>query len=121
MIAIECVRRNLLEIVLQLGRQGPVEIIGNVGFRLARLGDDDFLAGGGAVHQLGEAKLVPYQPARKKRRFGQNLLGITLAYCENREDASGSGMDTEKTNGEPAPPAITSFSPNRSRILSLPN
>ena len=24
-----------------------------------------------------KAKLVPYQPARKKRRFGQNLLGIT--------------------------------------------
>src|SRR6201981_2313485 len=24
-----------------------------------------------------KAKLVPYQPTRKKRRFGQNLLGIT--------------------------------------------
>jgi prevent-host-death family protein len=24
-----------------------------------------------------KAKLVPYQPARKKRRLGQNLLGIT--------------------------------------------
>jgi prevent-host-death family protein len=24
-----------------------------------------------------KAKLVPYQPPRKKRRFGQNLLGIT--------------------------------------------
>ena len=24
-----------------------------------------------------KAKLVPYQPARKKRQFGQNLLGIT--------------------------------------------
>jgi len=24
-----------------------------------------------------KAKLVPYQPARKKRRFGQNLLGMT--------------------------------------------
>ena len=24
-----------------------------------------------------KAKLVPYQPARKKRRFGQNLLGIS--------------------------------------------
>jgi prevent-host-death family protein len=24
-----------------------------------------------------KAKLVPYQPARKKRRFGRNLLGIT--------------------------------------------
>ena len=24
-----------------------------------------------------KAKLVPYQPLRKKRRFGQNLLGIT--------------------------------------------
>ena len=24
-----------------------------------------------------KAKLVPYTPARKKRRFGQNLLGIT--------------------------------------------
>jgi antitoxin (DNA-binding transcriptional repressor) of toxin-antitoxin stability system len=24
-----------------------------------------------------QAKLVPYQPAREKRRFGQNLLGIT--------------------------------------------
>jgi prevent-host-death family protein len=24
-----------------------------------------------------KAKLVPYQPSRKKRRFGQNLLGIT--------------------------------------------
>jgi len=24
-----------------------------------------------------KAKLVPYQPQRKKRRFGQNLLGIT--------------------------------------------
>jgi prevent-host-death family protein len=24
-----------------------------------------------------KAKLFPYQPARKKRRFGQNLLGIT--------------------------------------------
>ena len=23
-----------------------------------------------------KAKLVPYQPSRKKRRFGQNLLGI---------------------------------------------
>jgi prevent-host-death family protein len=24
-----------------------------------------------------QTKLVPYQPAPKKRRFGQNLLGIT--------------------------------------------
>jgi prevent-host-death family protein len=24
-----------------------------------------------------KAKLVPYRPPRKKRRFGQNLLGIT--------------------------------------------
>jgi hypothetical protein len=24
-----------------------------------------------------KAKLVPYQPPRKKRRFGENLLGIT--------------------------------------------
>jgi len=24
-----------------------------------------------------KAKLVPYQPSRKRRRFGQNLLGIT--------------------------------------------
>ena len=24
-----------------------------------------------------KAKLVPYQPPRKKRQFGQNLLGIT--------------------------------------------
>jgi prevent-host-death family protein len=24
-----------------------------------------------------KAKLVPYQPPRNKRRFGQNLLGIT--------------------------------------------
>jgi prevent-host-death family protein len=24
-----------------------------------------------------KAKLVPYQPTRKKRQFGQNLLGIT--------------------------------------------
>jgi prevent-host-death family protein len=30
------------------------------------------------IAKAGEpkAKLVPYQPARKKRRFGQNLLGI---------------------------------------------
>src|SRR5436190_24108808 len=32
-------------------------------------------------------------------------------YWENRGDPSGSGIDTEKTNGEPTPPAITSFSP----------
>jgi prevent-host-death family protein len=25
-----------------------------------------------------KAKLVPYRPSRKKRRFGQNLLGITF-------------------------------------------
>jgi prevent-host-death family protein len=24
-----------------------------------------------------KAKLAPYQPSRKRRRFGQNLLGIT--------------------------------------------
>jgi prevent-host-death family protein len=31
------------------------------------------------ISRAGEpkAKLVPYQPARKKRRLGQNLLGIT--------------------------------------------
>jgi hypothetical protein len=31
----------------------------------------------------------------------------------------GPGMDTEKTNGEPTSPAITSFSPNRSRTSSV--
>jgi antitoxin (DNA-binding transcriptional repressor) of toxin-antitoxin stability system len=27
-----------------------------------------------------KAKLVPYQPARQKRRFEQNLLGITYVF-----------------------------------------
>jgi hypothetical protein len=72
-------RTDLLEVLLQLGRQRAVEIIGNVGdpeevlpkptlfsrrlirnqlgFRFACLGDDDLLAGGGAVDQLGEIGL----------------------------------------------------------------
>src|SRR5262249_13915861 len=67
-------RTDLLKVLLQLRRQRPVEIIGNVGdseevlpkpalfsgrlirnqlgFRLARLGDDDLFAGGSAVDQL---------------------------------------------------------------------
>src|SRR5262245_16111271 len=70
---------GLLEVLLQFGRQRSVEIIGDVGdaeevlpkstllsgrlirhelrFRLARLSDDDLLAGGSSVHQLGEVRL----------------------------------------------------------------
>jgi hypothetical protein len=71
--------------------------------------------------------LVCDEPAATYERASDEhgRLGISgasiLVYCENRDDASGPGMDTEKTNGEPTPPAITSFSPNRSRTLSLPN
>jgi hypothetical protein len=67
---------DLLEVLLQPGRQRPIEILGDVGdskeilpkptlfswrlignqhgFRFAGLGDDDFLADGGAVDKLGE-------------------------------------------------------------------
>jgi len=65
--------------VPQFGRQRLVEIVGNIGdsekvlpkpalfpgrlardqlcFRLARFGDDDLLAGGGAGHQIEEVRL----------------------------------------------------------------
>src|SRR5438270_9162722 len=42
-----------------------------------------------------------------------------LVYYDNRVNASGPGMHTEKTNGDSAPPAITSFSPARSRASSV--
>ena len=74
-------RTNLPEVLLQLGWERPVEIIGNVGdpeevlpkatlfsrrlirnqlgFRFAGLGDHDLLAGGGALHQLAEVIAAP--------------------------------------------------------------
>jgi hypothetical protein len=69
---------RLLKIFLDFGWQRSVEILRNVGdskqilsatallsgavwhklrLRLARLGDDDFFAGGGAIHQLGKVGL----------------------------------------------------------------
>src|SRR5437763_5657655 len=50
-----------------------------------------------------KAKLVPYQPPRKKRRFGQNLLGITYI----AEDFDG-----------PLPPELQNIS---SRIVAAPD
>lgn len=41
-----------------------------------------------------KARLVPYRPARKKRRFGQNLLGIS--YIADDFDA-------------PLPPALQKY------------
>ena len=38
---------------------------------------------------------------------------------QREADTSGPGMDTEKTNGDPAPPAITSFSLARNRTSSV--
>ena len=38
---------------------------------------------------------------------------------QREADTSGPGMDTEKTNGDPAPPATTSFSPARNRTSSV--
>src|SRR5260370_32526076 len=39
---------------------------------------------------------------------------------QREADTSGPGMDTEKTNGDPAPPAITSFSTAPNITSSLP-
>ena len=66
----------LLEMLLQLGRHGPVEIVGDVDHceqvllkpalfegplirnqLCLRPGNDDLLAGGGTVHQLGKVRL----------------------------------------------------------------
>jgi hypothetical protein len=66
----------LLEMLLQLGRHGPVEIVGDVDHceqvllkpalfegplirnqLCFRPGNDDLLAGGGTVHQLGKVRL----------------------------------------------------------------
>jgi hypothetical protein len=60
-------------------------------------------------------------------RNGRDQIGINGRPSEYEDalpvqreaDTSGPGMDTEKTNGDPAPPAITSFSPARNRTSSV--
>src|ERR1700730_5309084 len=59
-------------------------------------------------------------------RNGRDQIGINRRPSEYEDalpvqreaDTSGPGMGTEKTNGDPAPPAITSFSPARNRTSS---
>src|SRR5437868_9817172 len=76
------------------------------------------------------SRVARQPPARRanhaaiKFRRGE-ILGETegpiqrLVYYDNRGNASGPGMHTEKTNGDSAPPAITSLSPARSRASSV--
>jgi hypothetical protein len=61
-------------------------------------------------------------------RNGRDQIGISGRLPSEYEDAflvqregntGGPGMDTEKTKGDPTPPAITSFSPARSRTSSV--
>jgi hypothetical protein len=72
-------------------------------------------------------EVLPGSSHRRPPRNGRDQIGINGRPSEYEDalpvqreaDTSGPGMDTEKTNGDPAPPAITSFSPARNRTSSV--